>query len=110
MKNNFDINEDKFPEGHFVGVWMGIGMAVCSGLGVTICVITDNFGLIGVGPALGVAIGLSIGQSIENKYNKVGRIRPLTEPEKRKQKIVLAVGIALFTLGVLVLLLRYFRN
>ena len=110
MKNDLDKNEKKFPKGHFVGMWMGIGIAIFSGLGVPLSIITENFGLIGIGPAIGVAIGLSIGQSIENKYNKEGRIRPLTETEKRKRKIAITFGIVLLTLGVLVFSLMYLRK
>lgn len=64
----------KYPKGHFVGMWMGIGIAIFAGLGIAFSVITENFGLIGIGPAIGIAIGLSIGQSVENKYNKEGKI------------------------------------
>lgn len=105
--NNLDKNENKFPKGHFVGMWMGIGIAIFSGIGVPLSIITENFGLIGIGPAIGVAIGLSIGQSIENKYNKEGRIRSLTETEKRIWKIAITFSIAIFTLGVLVFSLMY---
>jgi len=105
MIDNLDKNEKKFPKGHFVGMWMGIGIAIFSGFGIPLSIITEHFGFIGIGPAIGVAFGLLIGQSIENKHNKEGRIRPLTETEKRKRKIAVIVGIALFTLGVLALLL-----
>ena len=27
-------NDKKYPEGHFVGMWMGIGIAIFSGFGV----------------------------------------------------------------------------
>ena len=112
MKNNLDKNEKKFPKGHFVGMWMVIGIAIFSGLGVPLSIITDNFGFIGIGPAIGVAFGLSIGQSIENKYNKEGRIRPLTETENRRRKIAIIIGIALLTLGVLVftLIRKFLRS
>ncbi|MFC2111590.1 hypothetical protein ACFLQ5_03985 [Bacteroidota bacterium] len=89
---------------------MVIGIAIFSGLGITLCIVTENFGFIGIGPAIGVAIGLSIGQSIENKYNKEGRIRPLTKKEKRKRKNTIIVGIALLTLGVFVFSLMYLRK
>jgi hypothetical protein len=110
MKNNLDENEKKFPKGHFVGMWMGIGIAIFSGIGVPISIIIDNFGFIGIGPAIGVVFGLSIGQSIENKYDKEGKIRPLTESEKSKRKIAIAVGIATLLLGIFVFSLMYFRK
>jgi len=43
-------------------------------------------GLIGIGPAIGVAFGLALGSSIEAKYKKEGKIRLLTEEEKKRKK------------------------
>ncbi|USN45436.1 MAG: hypothetical protein H6502_05295 [Candidatus Woesearchaeota archaeon] len=60
----------KYPEGYFASLGMGIGIAVFSGLGILLCTVTKNYGLIGVGPAVGVPIGLSIGQGIEKKIQK----------------------------------------
>jgi hypothetical protein len=91
-------------------MWMGIGGAIFTGLGTTLSALTENFGLIGIGPAIGIAFGLSIGQSIENKYNKEGRIRPLTEAEKRKRKNVILLGVALLSLGVIVFSILYLRK
>lgn len=65
---------------------MVIGIAIFSGLGIPLSIILKNPGLIGIGPAIGVAFGLAIGSSIESKYKKEGKIRPLTEDEKRKEK------------------------
>lgn len=110
MNNLNDENGKKYPKGHFVGMWTGIGIAIFAGLGITFSVITENFGLIGIGPAIGTAFGLSIGQSIENKYNKEGRIRPLTETEKRKRKIAIIFGIVLLSLGLIVFSLIVLRK
>lgn len=55
-------NNKLYPEGHFVWMWMGIGSAI------------------------GVAIGLAVGSSIEARYQQEGKIRPLSEKEKRRQK------------------------
>jgi len=87
---------------------MGIGIAIFSGLGIPIIIATNNFGFIGIGPALGVAFGLSIGQSVENKYKQEGRIRPLTESEQKRKKYAVIAGIVILTLGVFILLLLYF--
>ena len=95
-------NNKKYPEGHFIGMWMGIGIAMFSGLGVPLSIATKNIAFIGIGPALGVAFGLSIGQAIENKYKKENKIRPLTEKEKKNKKIAVIAGLAILTLGVLV--------
>ena len=101
-------NDKKYPEGHFVGMWMGIGIAIVSGFGVPLSIVTKNYGLIGIGPAIGVAFGLSIGQAIENKYKREKKIRPLTEEEKKRKKITVMAGLAVLTLGVIVFLLRLF--
>lgn len=87
--------EKKYPEGHFIGMWMGIGIAIFSGIGVPISIATNNHAFIGIGPALGVAFGLSIGQGIENKYKKEGKIRPLTKEEKKNKKIAVIIGVVL---------------
>ena len=94
-------NNRKYPEGHFVGMWMGIGIAIFSGLGIPLSITTGNTGLIGIGPALGVAFGLAIGSSIEAKYKKEGKIRLLTEEEKKRRKIGIIAGVVILSLGVL---------
>jgi hypothetical protein len=100
--------EKKYPEGHFVGMWMGIGIAIFSGFGIPLSIATGNSAFIGIGPALGIAFGLAIGQSIENKYKQEGRLRPLTESEMKRKKNAVTLGIVLLTFGVLIFLLVYF--
>jgi hypothetical protein len=103
-------NTKTYPEGHFVRMWMGIGIAIFSGFGIPLSIATDNPGFIGVGPALGVAIGLAIGSSIEAKYKNEGKIRPLTEEEKKRKKIAITIGVVslvvLSLLGLLLFLVR----
>ena len=99
-------NDQKFPEGHFIGMWMGIGIALFAGIGVPISVALGSPALIGVGPAIGVAFGLAIGQSVEAKKKKEGKIRPLTEEEKRIRRRLVIVGVSVVALGVLVFLLK----
>jgi hypothetical protein len=101
-------NKEKYPEGHFVGMWMGIGVAIFAGIGVPLSIALKVPGLIGIGPALGIAFGLSLGQSIESKYKKEGKIRPLTEDEKKKRKMLVIAGISVLILGVLIFLLKCF--
>ena len=103
-----DNKEKKYPEGYFLGKWMGIGMVIFSGIGIPLSIITDNPGFIGIGPALGVAFGLAIGQSLENKYKEKGRIRPLTEFEIKRKKIVIAARVTILSLGVLIFILLLF--
>ena len=97
----------KYPEGHFVGMWTGIGIAIFTGVGVPLSIATKNPGLIGIGPALGAAFGISVGSGIEAKYKKEGKIRPLTEKEKRLKKIAVTSGIILLILGVAAFLFMY---
>ena len=101
--------EKKYPEGHFIGIWMGIGIAIFSGIGVPISIATNNNAFMGIGPALGVAFGLSIGQGIENKYKKEGKIRPLTEEEKKRKKLAVLAGIIMLILGVATFLFMLLR-
>ena len=101
-------DDKKYPEGHFLGMWMGIGIAIFSGLGIPLSIATKNPGFIGIGPALGVGFGLAIGQSIENKYKEEGRIRPLTESEQKRKKNAVFAGLIILTLSLLVFILLFF--
>lgn len=102
-------NKDKtYPKGHFVGLWIGICISIFSGFGIPLSIVTDNFGFIGIGPALGVAVGVAIGQSIENKYKEEGRIRPLSEYEIKIKKNAVAIGVLTLTLGVFIFAFLYF--
>ena len=92
--------EKKYPEGHFAGKWIGIFVAIFSGVGVPLSVATDNSALIGIGPALGIALGVAVGQSIEKKYREQGKIRQITKEEKKIKKILVYVGMAIFILGL----------
>ena len=103
-----DDKVEKYPEGHFVGMWMGICIAIFSGFGIPLSIVTENPGFMGIGPALGVAIGAAIGQSIENKYKQEGRIRPLTEAEQKTKKNIVIASILILLLGVLIFILLYF--
>lgn len=109
MTNNLQGKNQKYPKGHFLGMWMGLSIAIFTGIGIPLCIISNNFGLIGIGPGIGVAIGFAIGQSIENKYQKEGRIRPLTAAEIKRRKIAVAGGITILTLGVLIFLCVLFN-
>jgi len=103
MKNN-----KQYAEGSIVGMWMAIGIAIFSGLGITLSVATDNPGMISLGPALGMLLGLAIGTAQEAKYRKEGKIRPLTEKEKVTQKKATIAGIVILILGILAFLVLLF--
>jgi hypothetical protein len=97
--------DELYPEGHFLGIWMAIGIAIFAGLGIPLSIITDNPGFIGIGPAIGVAFGLAIGQAIENKYKKEGKIRPLNKSESKKKKNAIIIGILLLLIGIVLTLI-----
>ena len=54
---------------HYMGQGMAIGMAMFAPLGIVLSIVTDNPGLLGIGPALGVSIGIAIGEYLY-KRNK----------------------------------------
>jgi hypothetical protein len=110
MNVNMSDKVESYPEGHFIGLWMALGIAIFSGFGIPLSIITDNPGFIGIGPAIGVAFGLSIGQSLENKYKKEGKIRPLTDSEKKNKKNAVTIGIITLSLGVLIFVLLLILN
>lgn len=102
MKSTIEENDKKYPKGYFLNLWMGICIAVFSGVGIPIAIISKNFAFIGIGPAIGVSVGIAIGQGIENKHDKEGRIRALSREEKRNAKRMVMLGIAfLFVLAIL---------
>ncbi len=108
MKNTINEEIKKYPKGYFESKWMALGIAIFSGIGIPLSLITKNFALIGIGPAIGVAIGFSIGQSIENKYQKEGKIRELTKTEKKKRNNLRIFTFALLALGFLLFLLMFY--
>jgi hypothetical protein len=98
----------KYPEGHFLGMWIGIGIAIFSGIGVPLSFVLGSPGFIGIGPALGVAFGVAVGQSIEEKHRKEGRIRPLTKEERKIRQNLVIAGIAALLMGVAVFIMILF--
>jgi hypothetical protein len=98
-------NETKqYPEGHFVGMWTGIGIALFSGIGIPLSIALGSNAFIGIGPAIGVAIGVSIGAGIEAKKKEEGLIRPLTEKEKKQRKKLVWIGAIIAIIGLAVFL------
>jgi hypothetical protein len=100
----------QYPEGHFVGMWIGIGMAIFAGLGIPLSIILKTPGLVGIGPAIGVAFGSGIGASIEAKKKKDGLIRPLTDKEKKTRKNLILGGIMILVIGVGLFLWLFFSR
>ena len=98
----------KYPEGHFIGMWMFIGVVVFSGIGIPLSILTENFSLVGIGPAIGIAFGLSIGAGVEEKIRNEGRIRHLNKKETETRKIGVIIGVILLLIGIETFLLLYF--
>ena len=98
------MEEEKYPEGHFVGMWTGIGVAIGSGLGLPIALVLGNMAFIGIGMPIGIAIGVAIGTSQEAKNKAEGKIRALTELEKKRQKTTMWTIMGVLLLGSLILL------
>lgn len=98
----------KYPEGHFVGMWMALGIAIFSGIGIPLSIATENYAFMGIGPALGVAFGMSIGTGIEAKMKKQGKIRPLTKEEAKKKRGGVAIGIIALLILVVLALIMFF--
>ena len=103
-----DNKDRKYPEGHFVGMWMSICIAIFSGFGIPLSIVSENYGFIGIGPAIGVAVGSVIGQSIENKYRQEGRIRALSQLEAKRKNNAFITGIIMLTLGIAAFIILFF--
>lgn len=82
----------QYSEGHFIGKWMGIWIVIFSGIGILLAIVLNLPWLITFAPAMGIIFGLAIGLSVESKYKKEGKIRPLTEDELKKRRILLIMG------------------
>lgn len=96
--------KEQYPKGHFVGKWIGIGIAMFTGLGIPLSIALDNTTLIGIGPAIGVAFGAGIGASIEAKKKKEGFIRELTDKEKKRKKSSEYIGLGILIIGLVAML------
>src|SRR5574339_142438 len=94
-------NAGKHPKGY----WMGIGISIGVAIGVALGPLFENSG---VGIAIGIAIGSGIGASLERK-NK-DKIRPLTDRERKRQKVGVIVGLILAALSLAMLLGIYFQQ
>ena len=93
------IEKKKYTEGHFVGMCMAIGVAVFAALGLYLGSTFKKSNYITMGPAIGVLVGLVVGRSIESKYKLEGRIRPLSDKEKNRKKVLVLIGVLLLFLG-----------
>jgi hypothetical protein len=51
----------------YIGIGMLIGMPIFALAGFILCLATDNPGLLGVGPAVGLAMGIAIGEGLYHR-------------------------------------------
>jgi hypothetical protein len=57
-------NEPTKRKEHYMGQGMALGMAMFAPLGIVLSIVTDNYGLLGIGPAIGISIGVAIGEHL----------------------------------------------
>ena len=77
----------KVPEGTYIGT----GMALGAGIGVALGSIP-----------IGVGIGFVLGFGMEQRAKQEGKLRPLTDVEKKRQKYAVLVGLSVLALLVFI--------
>jgi len=91
-------------EGYYIGIFMALG----SGIGIALGAAMDN---VGSGIAIGVGMGLAIGAALDAKAKKEGRILcPRETSGPSKAVLVVLVGLALLALVGLVVSMLLRRN
>ena len=48
----------------YLAIGLAIGMPSFAFIGFALCIATDNPGLLGLGPAIGLAVGIAIGEGL----------------------------------------------
>ena len=48
----------------YLAIGLAIGMPIFGLIGMAVCLATDNLGLLGVGPGIGLAMGVAIGEGL----------------------------------------------
>jgi heme/copper-type cytochrome/quinol oxidase subunit 2 len=91
-KNNLGANMDGM---HPQGFGLSMGISIGAGFGVALGTALKNLGL---GIAIGVTIGIVFGGVWE--YRNKDKIRPLTEQEKKVQRLGIILGIIMLLIGV----------
>ena len=94
---DFEVLQEKHPEGYWMGIGVALGVALGLPLGLAINGAMGDAGSgIAIGPAMGVAIGVAIGAALEQRHK--GETRPLTSYEKRARRWMTWVGLAVLVL------------
>jgi len=55
-----------------IAIGLAVGMPSFALIGMLLCITTDNLGLLGLGPAIGLAIGLAIGEGLYRRSTQNG--------------------------------------
>jgi len=77
-------NLKKYPKGHFVNMWMAIGLP----LGIPLGLAFGSPAFIGIGAGLGMVIGMSIGYGVEEKSEDFNYITKRARKEGYKARSV----------------------
>jgi len=90
------------------GYYMGIGMTIGSGIGVSLGAAMEN---IGSGMPLGIGIGMAIGAALDAKAKRGGRIicpkeKAASSPNKTKMLVIIGAGVLVLIGLILFFLLR----
>ena len=56
----------------YMAIGLAIGMPSFALIGLALCLATDNLGLLGVAPAIGLTIGIAIGEGLYRRSQQRG--------------------------------------
>jgi hypothetical protein len=63
-------NDPTNQKEHYMGLGIAIGMAMFAPIGIVLSILTDNPGLLGIGPAVGVSTGVAIGEHLYKRSKR----------------------------------------
>ncbi|MGM0770284.1 MAG: hypothetical protein ACQESU_01565 [Halobacteriota archaeon] len=96
-----------YPKGYWLGRGIALGILLGVPIGLVLGIFADNIGLgIALGPAMGLALGSAIGSLLEKKHKE--SLRPLTEEERRVQRMLVVFTISFLILGVTLLFILFY--
>lgn len=93
-----------YPEGYFLGLWMGIFMPIGAVFGL---LMSDGGGMIAVGVGAGVGVGVAVGAGVEARYREKGLIRDLSPEEKKRRKRLILISVGALAVGLVALVVVF---